>query len=109
METQFEAIEPNVWKPKQKEESIEGVLISKHTGVGANKSNTYHVDTKEGQKMVWGSTILDDRMEFVSVGDIIRITFKGQEKNSKGQPINIFKVERAVSRAAGPAAEEVVA
>lgn len=94
MGIQFEAIEPDVWKPELEGDQIVGVLVSKQTGVGVNKSNTYHIDTKQGQKMVWGSTVLDARMNYVNVGDIVRITYKGQQTNKRGQPVNIYKVER---------------
>lgn len=99
MEEHLEAIEPNVWKPAAKDEKIRGKLINKQTGVGVNKSNTYHLETKDGQKMVWGSTILDDRMAYVNIGEEVVITFKGQETNKRNQPINIYKVERVVAGA----------
>jgi hypothetical protein len=95
MGVEFEEINPNVWKPKAKDDVIEGVLINKHIDVGSNKSKTYDIETKEGQKMVWGSTILDDRMAYVKVGEVVRITFKGKETNKRSQPVNIYKVERA--------------
>ena len=43
--------------------------------------------------MIWGSAILDDRMRFVQVGDVVRITYEGQDRNKKGQALNLFRVQ----------------
>jgi len=94
METKWETIEPNVWKPVEPEDSIEGVLILKKENVGINNSNAYYIENKDGQFMVWGATVLDSRMEYVEVGEKIRITYIETRKNAKGQDTKIFKVER---------------
>ena len=92
---QWDTVEPNVWKAEKEGDSIEGALISRKEEVGVNKSRVYYIDNKEGTSMVWGSTVLDDRMSIIKIGDVIRITFKGTEKNNRGQDTKIFKVERA--------------
>jgi len=92
---EFELIEPNVWKPEQPGDAIEGVLIQKKENVGINNSNLYSLETKGGLVSLWGCTVLDDRMEFVSVGEYVRITYKGLVKNKRGQDVKLFKVERA--------------
>lgn len=92
---EFETIEPNIWKPEKDGDSIEGVLVKKSRIKGTNKSWAYHLETKEGQMMVWGSIILDDRMSYVNEGDIVRITYKGMTKNKRGQDTKLFKVEKA--------------
>lgn len=91
---EFETVEPNTWKPEQDGDTITGVLIKKEREVGVNKSNLYHIETKEGQTSVWGSTVLDGRMEYVGEGTVVRITYKGTQENKRGQPTKIFKVER---------------
>lgn len=90
----LESIEPNVWKPEKPGDFIEGVLIQKREDVGTNKSHAYYLESDGKQTMVWGSTILDGRMDFVNVGEFCRITFKEKTTNSKGQPLNVYKVER---------------
>lgn len=93
-EPTWEEIQPGIWKPENDGDSIHGVLISKKENVGTNESNAYYIENKDGQHMVWGSTILDDRLSLVNVGDTIKITYKGTQQNKKGQPVKIFKVER---------------
>ncbi len=92
---EFEEIKPNVWQPKEEGDVIEGVLITKRKNVGPNDSNAYYLEKDKAQIMIWGSTVLDSRMDFVDVGQYVRITFKGTEPNTKGQPTKIFKVEKA--------------
>jgi len=91
--TNWKTVEPNVWKPEKDGDFIEGKLVSKKEKVGVNESNAYYVESKDETAMVWGSTVLDDRMTIVNVGDMVRITFKGTVKNSRGQDTKIYKVE----------------
>ena len=91
----FEEISPNVWKPQNKGDAIEGTLVLKRTNVGPNESNAYYLEKDGHQTMVWGTTVIDDRMTFVNVGDYIRITFKDILENAKKQPLKVFKVEKA--------------
>ena len=93
--TWHEVEQPDTWKPTEKGDSIEGKLIAKKEKVGENNSNLYTLETKEGARSVWGSAVLDNRMEQVEEGDLIRIEFKGREESSKGkQPTKIFKVSK---------------
>lgn len=90
----WESVDPGVWKPEKEEDSIEGTLLSKKENVGINESNAYYIETKDGTFMVWGSTVLDDRMSLIPEGEKVRITYKGIQKNSRGQDVKIFKVEK---------------
>jgi hypothetical protein len=86
----------NIWKPKQKEDSVCGLLVSKEENVGDNNSRMYHIEDSETHTVhkVWGSAILDDRMIPVKVGQEVKITYKGLGEASKGKnPPKIFKVE----------------
>lgn len=98
MEKKFVAIEPNIWKPENKEDKIEGTLVGKKEKVGVNESMLYYIEDEDKKTFgIWGSAVLDDRMTLVGLGDYIRITYKGKETNKKGQHVNIFKVEKAIS------------
>jgi hypothetical protein len=91
---EWKKIEPNVWKPTQPGDSIEGVLVIKEPKGGFD-SYAYSLETTEGQVLVWGSAVLDDRMKFINPGDLVRIEFKGMSKNKKGQDIKLYEVSRA--------------
>ncbi len=90
----FEEINPQEVKFEKEEDSIQGILLQKQTDIGPNKANLYGMETPEGVKNVWGATILDQRMDFVKVGDKVKITFKGLGEKKPGQNApKIFKVE----------------
>ena len=91
---EWKTIEPGVWKPEKEGDNIIGVLLNKEpkdeiSGLSAR----YYIENQEGMFFVWGSTVLDDRMQYVKVGSKIRITFEGKTKNKRGQAVNLFKVE----------------
>ena len=98
MEKQWKAIEPGVWRPTPEKPSIEGVLVNTEPkNEQANYSARYYLENQEGMFLVWGCAILDDRMRYVKIGQEVRITFKGQTRNQKGQKVNLYEVEVAES------------
>jgi len=72
---------PEVWSPENEGDNIEGVYVKKKENVGKNKANIYILDVDGVKKSVWGSTVLDDKMDDVAPGDKIKITYLGEEKN----------------------------
>jgi len=93
---EWKTIEPGVWKPEKEGDQIMGVLVSKepkdeNTGLSAR----YYLETQEGMFFVWGSAVIDDRMQYVKTGDKVRITFEGKTTNKRNQTVNLFKVEVA--------------
>jgi hypothetical protein len=95
----WKTIEPNTWKPINPGDCIVGVLLSKKpkdevTGLSAK----YQIENGDGVFLVWGSAVLDDRMQYVAVGSKIRITFDGKTKNKRNQDVNLFKIEVAETR-----------
>lgn len=92
----WKTVEPNIWKPKQNGDDIIGVIVNKtskdeSTGLSAK----YQLENENGMFLVWGSTVLDDRLKYVPIGSKVRITFEGQTKNKRNQTVNLFKVEIA--------------
>lgn len=87
----------NFWKPAKKEEFVEGLYINKETEVGENKSNIYYIEQLTDHTVVqlWGTTILDQRMIPVKLGQQVKITYKGLGEKGKGgkQAPHIWKVE----------------
>ncbi len=91
----FEEIEHDPWSPQEEGDSITGVLLNVKKDVGPNNAMLYTLSVDEKSKVVWGSTILDDRMMSCNIGDIVRITYKGLGEKKPGQnAVKIFKVER---------------
>ena len=93
---EWKSVEPNVWKPEKDGDCVEGVLIRMMPKDSNLLSARYWIEnSSKDVVLVWGSTVLDDRMSIVPVGSIVRITYKGKQKNSKKQDVKIFKVEVA--------------
>jgi len=92
----WKKIEPQLWKPSQEGDVIEGVLVGKvrpkEGGIGI--STRYYISNKEGAFYVWGTMLLDERLLFVSVGQTIKITYQGQEEYKENM-LNLFQVEVA--------------
>lgn len=98
MEEKYEWVEvnPGIWKPEKQGDSVSGKYVGKKEKVGVNESTLYYLEQTNGiQTGVWSSTVLENRMQFINVGDIIKITFTGTQENKRGQPTKIFKVEKA--------------
>jgi len=72
---------PEQWRPEKAGDFIEGVYTQKKENVGKNKANLYLIEKDGVLKAVWGSTVLDDKMIYVKIGDLIKITYQGEEKN----------------------------
>jgi len=89
---EYEKIEPDVWKFENPDDTFEGVLVEKRSDIGGYGSNAYMVENENGQFIVWGCAVLDDRMKFVQPGDQIKIVFKGVQKNKRGQDTKMFDV-----------------
>jgi hypothetical protein len=108
MEKEYMEITPEVWKPEKEGDSCNGELVRKEVDVGPNKSRLYYLKGEDGDQFsVWGSTVLDNRMDFVNLGDYIRITYKGTQKNKRGQDTKIYKVEVAKTKQEGKAIPEI--
>jgi len=90
----YEEVNPELWTYSNDGDFIEGTLVLKQEDVGDNKSMMYSIETPQGVKNVWGSAVLDSRMQLVNVGYKVRITYKGLglAKGGKNAP-KIFKVE----------------
>ena len=91
---EWKPIEPGVWKPAKEGDNIIGILVNKEPKDEERAmSAKYYLENEQGMFFAWGSTVLDDRMQYVKVGQKIRITFEGKTKNKRGQDVNLFKVD----------------
>ena len=94
----WKTIEPGVWKPEKEGDYIIGVLVNKEpkdeiSGLSAR----YYLENAEGMFFVWGCAVLDDRLQYVKVGDKIRITFEGETTNKRNQKVNLYRVDVAAN------------
>ena len=81
------------WEPN-KEKEVSGVLKQVKTKVGPNESNLY-VLKREGKEdiAVWGSTVIDSRMEDIELGSEVKIVFLGEATSEKtGRNYKNFEV-----------------
>jgi hypothetical protein len=94
-DSNWDEVQPNVWKPENVGDSVEGVLVSVDKK-GSFDSNAYTLDSGSGFTLVWGSAVLDERLACVNVGDRVKVEYKGTEKTKDGKKeVKIFKVYRA--------------
>lgn len=77
----YKEIDPSdiqIWKPEKQGDEIAGTYIKLQKNAGKYKSDAYHLKTEEGKRfLVFGSTILDDKMIEVETGSKIKIVFEG--------------------------------
>ena len=100
---EWKTIEPGVWKPEKEGDNIIGILVNKepkdeNTGMSAR----YYIENENGTFFIWGSTVLDDRMQYVKTGQKIRVTYEGKTKNKRGQDVNLFRVDVSVDKSRTP-------
>ena len=74
---------------------VEGYLMEKGTREGQTDvmQNVYTIKTKAGYELVFGTVRIDQGLQKVPVGSLIRITYIGHEKTSRGYQVKQFNVE----------------
>jgi|GEM_PF-575057 len=77
------------------EGTLEGVYMSVKHNVGRNNSNVYNIKQDDDKIIgVWGSTVLNARMEEVPLGSQVRIKFLGENKGVNAiKPYKDFSVQ----------------
>ena len=82
-EVEINAQSSETWD--QSEPIIGQYLGTKHD-VGPNKSQMHNIKTDDDVIVgVWGSTVLDDKIEEVEIGDRVRIEFLGKKATKSGR------------------------
>lgn len=98
---EFRKIEPGVWRAENTGDEIIGKLLKVTESKKFDGGKVYNLevsDDETGQienKVVFGSVVLDDRMSFVKVGQLVKIKYIGMEPNKKGQDTKIYEVSVA--------------
>ena len=65
------------------QKEITGILFNKKENVGANNSMVYEIEIGDEIFGVWGTSILDQKMSKVEVGDEVKITYNGKKVSEK--------------------------
>jgi hypothetical protein len=88
----------DTWKPEEGD-TITGVYKRMKENVGTNNSRLYVLQEFDKDDVlqsettgVWGSTVLDARMDEVPEGSLVKIEFVGMEKGKQQKPYKNFRV-----------------
>ena len=82
-----------IWD-KAKDKTIEGVLVDRREHVGQFDSTVYTVEKKGGEKnSVFAKGLLDSLLKPLSIGTMVKITWKGLVKTKTGRNANSFDVD----------------
>jgi len=84
----FEKVEVNTWKPVADNESVEGIFVRAEKDVGTNNSMLYSMEVEGKPMAIWGSAVLDPKMNAVKSSDLIKIIYlgKGEAKGGHNAP-----------------------
>lgn len=78
------------WEPDEDDELL-GVYYKLDTNVGNNASNVYTIQRADGSLIkVWGSVVLDNRMQYVTFGETIKIIYLGKPKGKRYKDYKVF-------------------
>ena len=92
-EIEEEVTESNQWKPEPNEEII-GKYISTNEGKGRGEGLTFHtLEDQQGTEIsILGCTVLNNKLEKVMYGSIIKIIYKGYVTSEKGRSYKDYDV-----------------
>ena len=77
-------MEDNVTHDFDEQKEIVGILKAKKENLGQNNSKLYEIELDDNSvSAVWGSTVLDNKMSKVQVGQQVKINYLGMETNPK--------------------------
>lgn len=85
--------EHNMWLPEKEGEQLEGEIVSETEGIYGKQ---FEIKKADGTNIKTPShKVLQARFDGLTIGDRIRITFKGMEppKTKGWKPTRIYKVE----------------
>ena len=86
-------VETETWTPENEGDEIFGIYIGVEHDVGENDSNIYTFEVTEGKNVgVWGSTVLDRKMNAVKVGHQVKIVYLGKVTPQGGREYKNYDV-----------------
>lgn len=73
-----------IWQPQKEGDEVVGILEHIDEDVGPNKSRLYTLRQPNGELIkLWGSTLLDNRFQFIKIGEEVKIVFQGEKTGQK--------------------------
>lgn len=97
MDKEYEDVEQEFVKFEEENQSVAGKYLSMSQEVGENNANVYNIETEDGIKSIWGTTVLDQKMSLLKIGDDIKIIYLGKVKPEKGKTYHDYKIQKAKS------------
>jgi len=84
----------NLWSPANKGDNIEGTLLATRKSDMYEGNFIYELETKTGIVSIFGTTVLNSRMQRTKAGDKLKIVYEGEElpKIKGHKPTKLFKV-----------------
>ena len=92
-EQEWKSTDPKPWKPEAEGDTIQGKLVRKREKGGKFDSEAYTIENDDGLHVVFGTTVLEDRMKLLQPGDLVKIVFKGTKESDKGNDTKLFAVD----------------
>lgn len=94
---EFEEIEDeqvDQWKPEKTNDFIIGRYISTSLGTGRGEGLRFHIieDQQGNEISILGCTVLDNKLEKVEYGTVIKIIFKGMATSERGRDYKNYDV-----------------
>ena len=91
-----EIMSGDVFKFVNEGDSIEGTLTAKRESTlvknDGTKGKAYDIDTADGKKTIFGTTILDRKLAEVKEGTYVTVEYVGTIPTKRGIPAKDFKV-----------------
>ena len=89
----YEKVEADIFRFEKEGDEIRGKLIAKEDSMSYD-NKVYKIETEDGLRVVFGTTVLDRIMESIEVGSELKIVFTGvKESKEKGySPYKLFDV-----------------
>ena len=93
-EDEWKEVEDTEFKKLEIGESITGVLlkVEPSTKYEAKSIYTIHEQGAADSIKIFGTTILDRKMEKVPLGSLVKIVREDNEPSDKGNPLQMYKV-----------------
>jgi len=86
-----EVVAGNVFTFQQQGDAIEGKVVARRKST-QYENMVYDIETDDGLKTIFGTTILDSRMVKVKDGQVVKIEYIGEIKTGTGRLAKNYKV-----------------